>query len=44
MKFIFPIKTTCIKTQWSDLEQTEFIAKVIQSYTSIVNKVTWNKK
>jgi len=31
--FIFPIKTTCIKTQWSDLEQTEFIAKVIQSYT-----------
>ena len=31
--FIFPIKKTCIKTQWSDLEQTEFIAKVIQSYT-----------
>ena len=31
--FFFPIKTTCIKTQWSDLEQTEFIAKVIQSYT-----------
>ena len=31
--FIFPIKTTCMKIQWSDLEQTEFIAKVIQSYT-----------
>jgi hypothetical protein len=31
--FIFPIKSTCINTKWSDLEQTEFIANVIQSYT-----------
>ncbi len=31
--FIFPIKITCLKTHWTDLEQTEYIAKVIQSYT-----------
>ena len=31
--FIFPIKKTCIDTQWTDLAETEFIAKVIQSYT-----------
>ena len=26
-------KITCLKTHWTDLEQTEYIAKVIQSYT-----------
>lgn len=31
--FIFPIKKTCLETPWSDLAATEFIAKVIQSYT-----------
>ena len=31
--FIFPIKITCLKTQWTDLEQTEYIAKVIQSFS-----------
>lgn len=30
---IFPIKKTCLETQWTDLEQTELIANVIQSYT-----------
>ena len=31
--FLFPIKKTCIDTLWTDFAQTEFIAKVIQSYT-----------
>ena len=31
--FIFPIKKTCLETQWTDLGQTELIANVIQSYT-----------
>ena len=31
--FLFPIKKTCMDTLWTDFIQTEFIAKVIQSYT-----------
>lgn len=30
---IFPIKKTCIETSWTDINQTDFISKVIQSYT-----------
>ncbi len=31
--FIYPIKITCLKTSWTDLEQIDYNAKVIQSYT-----------
>jgi energy-coupling factor transporter transmembrane protein EcfT len=31
--FVFPIKKTCLDTQWSDPIQTEYIGQVIQSYT-----------
>ena len=32
--FIFPIKTTCINTQWSDLEQTEFPEGFVETTTT----------
>lgn len=31
--FIYPIKITCLKTTWTDLDQIDYSAKVIQSYT-----------